>query len=148
MSSGEQTPPPPGPDTRAGGTAPTGPITTGPSPTGPTTAAPGPAPASDPPSGLRQPSTWPAQAADLIVDVVDTVRDRTTAPLLTVMRGVVYGTAIVILGITAVVLLIVALVRFVDVWLPGEVWSAYLLLGTLFTIAGLVLWATRRPREA
>ena len=134
MSSGEQTPPPPGPDTRAGDAP-----STGPSATEPVTAP-------EPPVGLRQPSTWPAQAADLIVDVVDTVRDRTTAPVLTVMRGVVYGTAIAILGVTAVVLLIVALVRFVDVWLPGEVWSAYLLLGTLFTIAGLVLWATRRPR--
>jgi hypothetical protein len=89
---------------------------------------------------------WPAKAADLVVEVIDSVRDKTTAPVLTLARGVVYGTAIAFLAITSVVLLIVALIRFIDVWLPGDVWSAYLLLGTLMLVGGLVLWATRRPR--
>ncbi|MBK5221405.1 MAG: hypothetical protein JJE52_00705 [Acidimicrobiia bacterium] len=88
---------------------------------------------------------WPAQAADTIVDVVDRVRNATTGPALTVMRGVVYGVAIAIVGIAAVVLLVVAAVRFVDVYLPGGVWSAHLLIGALSTVGGLVLWSKRRP---
>lgn len=92
-------------------------------------------------------SEWPAQAADLVVDVVGTVRDKTTTPVLTIARAIVYGTAIVFLAVTALVLLLIALVRFVDAYLPGEVWSAYLLLGTVLTAGGLVLWATRRPAE-
>jgi hypothetical protein len=32
--------------------------------------------------------------------------------------------------------------------LPGGVWTAYLLLGSLLTIGGLVLWATRYPKDA
>lgn len=92
-------------------------------------------------------SEWPAHAADLVVDVVGTVRDKTTTPVLTIARAIVYGTAIVFLAVTALVLLLIALVRFVDAYLPGEVWSAYLLLGTLLTAGGLVLWATRRPAE-
>ena len=92
-------------------------------------------------------SDWPAQAADLVVDVVGTVRDKTTTPALTIARGIVYGTAIVFLALTALVLLLIALIRFVDAYLPGEVWSAYLLLGSILTIVGLALWATRRPSE-
>jgi hypothetical protein len=91
---------------------------------------------------------WPAHAADLVVEVVAAVHDKTAKPILTIARGIVYGTAIVFLAITAVVLLLVALVRFVDVYLPGGVWSAYLLLGSLLTIGGLVLWATRYPKDA
>jgi hypothetical protein len=122
MSTGDPTPTPPGLDPGAAD-----PVT-----------------ASTRPAGAQ----WPAQAADLVVEVVDAVRDKTTTPVLTIARAVVYGTAIVFLAITSVVLLIVAMIRFIDVWLPGDVWSAYLLLGTLMLVGGLVLWATRRPRTA
>jgi hypothetical protein len=115
-----------------------------PTPLGPDPAVSAPGTASTAPGRAE----WPAQAADLVVEVIDTVRDKTTAPVLTIARGVVYGTAIAFLAVTSVVLLIVALIRFIDVWLPGDVWSAYLLLGTLMLVGGLVLWATRRPRTA
>lgn len=89
---------------------------------------------------------WPAHAADLVVEVVAAVRDKTATPVLTIARGVVYGTAIVFLAVTAVVLLLVALVRFIDVYLPGDVWSAYLLLGSVLTIGGLIMWTQRYPK--
>lgn len=91
---------------------------------------------------------WPAQAADAVVDLVGRVRDATTGPVLTVMRGVVYGTAILILGITALVILVVGAIRTLDTLLPQEVWSAYLLLGLVFTAVGLVLWRKRRSPES
>jgi len=126
MSPGEPTTPPSGPDSAAGP----------------------PPPASSASGGTPWTATsWPAQAADLVVDVVQTIRDRTTAPLQTIARGIVYGTAIVFLAVTAVVLLIIGLVRFVDNYLPGEVWATYLLLGSVSFVAGLIVWATRRPRE-
>ncbi len=125
MSPGEPTTPPSGPDSAAA-----------------------PQTASTASAGTAWTATsWPAQAADLVVDVVQTVRDRTTAPLQTIARGIVYGTAIVFLAVTAVVLLIIGLVRFVDNYLPGEVWATYLLLGSVSFVAGLIVWATRRPRE-
>ncbi|HSL59391.1 MAG TPA: hypothetical protein VK866_16205 [Acidimicrobiales bacterium] len=88
---------------------------------------------------------WPAQAADAVVRVVGQVRDRTVAPAYTIARGLVYGLLAAILATMALVLVLVALVRFIDVYLPGDVWSAYLLLGTILTIGGLVLWSQRRP---
>jgi hypothetical protein len=92
---------------------------------------------------------WPAQAADTIERVVGTVRDKTTGPALTVARGVVYGTFATLVGIATLVVLIIALIRLIDSYLPdavfGEehVWAAYLILGLLFVIAGGVLWARR-----
>lgn len=115
-------------------------------PPGPDASADQPAPA--PTATPHEPAAWPAHAADLVVEVVDKVRDKTATPVLTISRAIVYGTAIVFLAIMAVVLLIVGVVRVINSYLPGDVWATYLLLGALFLGAGLLVWSTRRPKEA
>jgi hypothetical protein len=90
------------------------------------------------------PDDWPAQAADAIEKVVGNIRDKTTGPALTASRAIVYGTFAGIVGVAALVIVTVALVRFVDVYLPGDVWAAYLLLGVIFTVGGALAWARRR----
>jgi hypothetical protein len=90
---------------------------------------------------------WPAQAADRVVGVVDSIRDKTTVPLQTVARGIVYGFVAAVMGIAAVVLLAIAAVRFVDVWIPGNVWRAHAIVGMLFTLIGLFLWSRRRRKD-
>ncbi|HEX9992136.1 MAG TPA: hypothetical protein VGB14_04330 [Acidimicrobiales bacterium] len=97
---------------------------------------------------LSIPDDWPAQAADTVVRVVGQVRDRTTGPAITVARGIVYGLLAAIAGIVAFVLLVAALVRLVDVLVPGEVWSAHLIVGAVLTLAGLLLWRKRRAPAA
>jgi hypothetical protein len=98
-------------------------------------------PATDAPSSRGH--DWPAQAADSIVDVVGTVRQKTTGPALTATRGVVYGLLIVIVAIMAVVLLIVGLVRLAHNWV--DVWLAYVVLGAVFAIVGGLMWRQRAP---
>jgi len=94
---------------------------------------------------------WPAQIADTIVNVVGTVRDKTTGPALTIARAVVYGTFAAIIGFVALVVLVIAGVRMLDNYLPDAVfgethtWAAHLIIGLLLTFAGLVLWMRRRP---
>ena len=85
------------------------------------------------------------QATDKLVDLVDKVRVNTTGRLITVARAIVYGLVILVVAIVALVLLVVGLVRLVDVLVPGQVWSAHLLLGVLFCIVGMVLWRMRTP---
>jgi hypothetical protein len=46
------------------------------------------------------PDEWPAQAADTIVRVVGSVRDKTTGPAVTAARGAVYGLLAAILATT------------------------------------------------
>jgi hypothetical protein len=92
---------------------------------------------------------WPAQAADTIERVVGSVRDKTTGPALTVARGVVYGLFAGLVGATAAVLAVIALVRLIDNYLPDSVfgeehmWATYLVLGVAFLVPGVVLWTRR-----
>ncbi|HUQ39949.1 MAG TPA: hypothetical protein VM030_07310 [Acidimicrobiales bacterium] len=88
---------------------------------------------------------WAVHTADTIVSVVDAVRSKTTVPLTTVARGLVYGIIAGVMGTMALVLLAVALVRALDAYLPGDVWSAHAVTGGIFTLGGLFLWRKRRP---
>lgn len=92
---------------------------------------------------------WPAQAADTIERVVGSVRDKTTGPAITVARWLVYGTFALVVGTVVAILLAIAAVRMLDVYLPdawvGEdhTWVAHLVTGSLFTLAGALLWSRR-----
>ncbi len=86
---------------------------------------------------------WPAKAADAIVNVVGSVRDRTTGPITTIARGIVFGFFAVVLGITVAVLVIIFAIRLLDVILPSGVWLAYLVLGIVFLIAGALVFRKR-----
>ena len=90
---------------------------------------------------------WAAQTADTIDRVVTGIRSKTADPLDRVVRVVVYGILAAVLGIAALVLITVALVRAVDVAIPGDVWSAHLAVGGTFTLAGLFLWSKRRATD-
>lgn len=92
-------------------------------------------------------SDWPVQAADTIERVVGTVRENTADRLVGVARWVVYGILAAFLGITALVLLVVALIRVLDVYLPSGVWLPDVILGGIFTLAGLFLWSKRSRSE-
>jgi hypothetical protein len=89
---------------------------------------------------------WPAQATDRIVKTVDAVRAQTTDRAITAARGVVFGLLAAILGITAVVLFTILLIRIVDNYLPGPVYWAYLLVGGVFFVAGLIAFSMRTAK--
>ena len=100
-----------------------------------------------PPVSPPPPPDWSAQATDTVVDLVDNMRAKTTGPLLTAAKAVVYGIVAFVLAVVALVLLSVALMRMVNVYLPGGVWVSYLLVGGLFTIIGFVVWGQRHATD-
>jgi hypothetical protein len=114
----------------------------------------GRSPASERPPGAGIPAStptddWPAKAADQIVNLVDQIRDKTTGPAIKAARAMVFGFLAAMLGTAALVLFIVGLVRFVNVYAPGGVWVAHGIVGLLFVVSGLFLWAKRqRPVAA
>lgn len=102
------------------------------------------------PEGAPRPAAtgdWTVQAADTIERVVVSVRDKTAVPLTTVARALVYGLLAAVVGTTALVLLITGLIRALDTVLPRGVWLPDLILGTLFTLVGFVLWRKRKPPQ-
>jgi hypothetical protein len=121
--------------------------------TGPPPARPGAIDAGRGAAGNTAPSTtptappagddWAAQTADTIERIVGSVRAKTADPLEKVARAAVYGLVALIVGVAAAVLGAVALVRILDVAIPGGVWSAHALTGGIFTVAGMFLWRKR-----
>ena len=84
-----------------------------------------------------------SQATSVVVNLVTSVRGKTTGPLLFVARLVVYSIAILIAAAAAVVLFVIAAVKIVHQLLPGDVWAAYLLLGAVFALVGTFFWSKR-----
>ena len=84
-----------------------------------------------------------SQATSVVVNLVTSVRGKTTGPLLFVARLVVYSIAILIAAAAAGVLFVIAAVKIVNQLLPGDVWAAYLLLGSVFALVGTFFWSKR-----
>jgi hypothetical protein len=101
-----------------------------------------------PPRTAARDDDWTVQAADRIEGLVSSVRNKTTVPLTTVARGLVYGLLAAFAGGAALVLLAIALVRGIDVATgEGNVWIAHLSIGMVFFLAGVWAWRKRRPVE-
>jgi len=83
---------------------------------------------------------WTVQAADTIERVVAKVRDKTSVPLVSVARAVVFGLLAGVMGLVIAVLGAVMLVRVIDVITGDEnVWIAHLAVGGLFSAVGAFL---------
>ena len=95
---------------------------------------------------------WTVQATDAIVTAVGKVEKKVTGPFTTAARGVVFGLFIFILGVTAVVVFTIMMVRLLNNYLPdsffGEshVWAAYTITGLIFLGIGLLIWPMRKPK--
>ncbi len=107
-----------------------------------------------PPPGPATPEhDWPAEVAARIESAVVTVRDRTTVPATLAARGLVYGVVAGVLGTAMFILLVIALVRLCDVYLPfhpigRRVWVVDAGASAIFLLAGTFLWRKRRPKGA
>ncbi|MFN8049861.1 MAG: hypothetical protein U0Q22_00280 [Acidimicrobiales bacterium] len=85
---------------------------------------------------------WTDQVTDLVVDLVDSVRDKTTGPVLKAARGLVFGTiSLVVLFVVGIVGLILA-GRAIAL-LPIAEWISYLVLGLVFCTSGFLIWGKR-----
>ena len=89
---------------------------------------------------------WPAQLADTAARLVEQVRAKTTRPAITAARAVVFGLVALSIGAVAVLLFLIGSIRLINGYLPGKVWTTYLLLGGIFTVGGALLFSLRKPR--
>ena len=92
---------------------------------------------------------WPKQTADLIEKFTGTVRDKTTKPIVTVARGVVFGLLAAAGGLVALVLLLIVATRVLQILIAlpldhrRSVWISYVAVGGLFCVLGLLLMSKR-----
>lgn len=96
---------------------------------------------------------WTARATDLLQVVVEGARSKTVVPLTKLARLLVLGLVLLVGSLTAAVLLVIALVRVIDSYLPvhphaRQVWVTYAGLGAIFVLIGVfsIRKGTPRPR--
>ena len=94
----------------------------------------------------RDTADWPKQIADQVEHYVGLVHDKVTVKVVKGIRGVVFGVLGGIVGFSAVILLVILLVRVLTIAFFGRVWLAYLLLGAIFLVAGSFCMRKRHPR--
>jgi hypothetical protein len=100
-------------------------------------------------------SDWPVQATDKIVRAVDTVRSNTSDRLVSVARWIVYGLLAAFMGLTALVLLAIGLVRLLIVYVENfrgvdaarAGWITEAGLGAIFVLSGMLVWRQRTARK-
>jgi len=92
---------------------------------------------------------WASETTDTLVSYIDLVRSKTTQNVVYAARAVVFGLIAVIVGSFALVILFVMLMRglqalleLVTTW-ERAVYLSYLIVGSVFTIAGIVLFKKR-----
>ena len=108
------------------------------------------APSSGTPSPEEGPdgrNDWATASIDRIVDVVERFRSVTTQPAVTVIRAVVHGAFVAFCLVAALVLGSIGVFRLLDVAIPGESWSAHLVLGATLFALGTWFWSRRTPRS-
>jgi len=88
---------------------------------------------------------WTTDAVDALEQAVGVVRDKTVVPAQRASRAIVSGLLVAFFVVLAALLLAIALFRAI-VELVDEVWLAYLILGGIFVVAGVVCWILRTPR--
>jgi len=92
---------------------------------------------------------WAADLADTVERVVGSVRDKTTKPLVTATRAVVYGMFAGILGIAALILALAVTTRGLQALLDiplrrsASVYISYLIVGGIFSLAGVFVLSKR-----
>ncbi len=93
--------------------------------------------------GVAADADWPVQATRSIVQVVDTVRDKTSGPAITAVASIVYG-IVAVMGVAILaIVLTAATVRGLELLLWRKVWAAYLVLAVISLAGGLLCWSRR-----
>lgn len=89
---------------------------------------------------------WAAQLVDQLEGLVQSITSKTTQPLRTVARAVVYGVLMTGLGVAILLLFTIGAVRGLTNLVGGRAWLAHTILGGMFTLVGMLLWRKRRVR--
>jgi len=116
----------------------------------PTGSDPGWTPPPRSPAGPGPGGDWTVMVTERIESVVSTLRDKTTVPVTKIVRALVFGLIIAVMGTVALVFGVIGVLRLHVYW-PfhpegRKVWVTYVGLGAIFMLAGAFAWRKRTIR--
>ncbi|MDG2211980.1 MAG: hypothetical protein P8K64_08375 [Acidimicrobiales bacterium] len=94
------------------------------------------------------PSGWIDAIITRFTSIVDQLRSRTTQPIITGARGLVYGLVALICSFAILALLAIGIFRLIGNILPGDIWITYIVCGSLFCLLGIWMWSRRIPKQS
>jgi len=94
------------------------------------------------------PSGWIDAIMTRFTSTVDQLRSRTTQPIITGARGIVYGLVVLICSFAILSLLAIGIFRLIGNILPGDIWITYVVCGSLFCLLGTWMWSRRVPKQS
>jgi hypothetical protein len=99
-------------------------------------------------SGASTADDWASTATAKVEQVVSLIRDRTVTPVIRAVRFIIFGLLALAIGALLSVLIAIGSVRVLDNYLfHRKVWASYLVIGGIFSVAGLFLSRMRQPRS-
>lgn len=94
---------------------------------------------------------WAETMSNLVITTVGSVKEKATVKVVVILRVLIYGLVIAVASVTALLLLLIGVVRIWDVYIPlspvgRRVWLGYVVFGALFFLAGAWLLSSSRKR--
>ena len=90
---------------------------------------------------------WVAQVVSLVDRTVGTVRDKTTRPVSTVAKALVWGLLAAVLGLVALALFLIAFDRLIVIVTGHRAYLAHLAIGITLVLIGLWIMHKRTAPE-
>lgn len=108
------------------------------------------APAAAQPTGAV--ADWATEVTERVISGIERLKGRTTRPVVTALRAVVYGIVVLVALACALVFAVIGVVRIWDAYLPiaplgRRVWIGYVAVGALVFVSGAALLARRQSKS-
>jgi hypothetical protein len=96
---------------------------------------------------------WATEVTERVISGVDKLKGRTTRPVVTALRAIVYGIVVLVALLAALIFAVIGVVRIWDAYLPlsplgRRVWIGYVAIGAVLFLSGAVLLARRRGKSS
>lgn len=92
---------------------------------------------------------WPVRAVEWVEKIAELARTKAIRPLAMLAKAITYAIVGLALLVTLSVVLVISLTRIITVYATGgRVWITYLVLGGIFTLAGMLIWGRRVSKKS
>ncbi|MFL3019042.1 MAG: hypothetical protein ACJZ17_06395 [Acidimicrobiales bacterium] len=87
---------------------------------------------------------WNVSITNKFIKLVSQFRSLTTDPIISSSKWIIYGIAIFLCVLAAIIFFGIAIFKIIDQTLPGGSWLAFIFLGLFFCVSGILILKKRK----